>query len=223
MYDWDNMSKNERRAVLNARYKNCYPPHELPHFDNVRTSCFSITASNFRHRKILGKNSSRLDDFLKRLRQAIQDREDVILHGWCLMLNHYHLLVSSACSKELRKVLGKLHGRTSREWNLEDNTVGRQVWFRVFDRPIYSQRQFHCTMNYIHANPVKAGLCRKIDEWPWSSGRDFLRKVGRSEAVQLWKAYPPAESSLVPYDEGARQGLKAAFTHRQTSAPWPPV
>ena len=194
------MCWKERLAVLHSRHKNNHPAHELPHFDAVKTNCYSITASNFRHNEILGRNPARMDNFQERLHEVIHDQVDTILHAWCLMLNHYHLLISSAESNRLRKALGKLHGRTARKWNLEENSVGRQVWFRVFDRPVYSQRQFYCTTNYIHANPVKEGLCRKVAEWPWSSGRDFINEIGRSEAIQLWKAYPPAESSLAPYD-----------------------
>jgi putative transposase len=51
-------------------------------------------------------------------------------------------------------------------------------------------------LNYIHFNPVKDSYCQKMTEWPWSSARDFLRQVGKTEATELWRVYPPADSRI---------------------------
>jgi putative transposase len=112
------------------------------------------------------------------------------------MWNHYHLLVEGSECARVRETLGLLHGRSSREWNLEENTTGRKVWYRVFDRPVYSQRQFNCTLNYIHYNPVKDGFCRKMSEWKWSGFNEYLSAVGRAKAMEIWRTYPPSGSSL---------------------------
>ncbi len=47
---------------------------------------------------------------------------------------------------------------------------GKAFWMREYwDRYIRSSKHFETAVNYIHSNPVKAGLCRKATDWRWSS------------------------------------------------------
>ena len=86
--------------------------------------------------------------------------------------------------------LGKLHGRTSYEWNGAENLRGRKVWFRAFDRGIRSHRHFWASVNYVHNNPVKHGYVTKWQDWPWSSVPQYLEKVGIDTAQKLWTEFP---------------------------------
>ena len=86
--------------------------------------------------------------------------------------------------------LGKLHGRTSFKWNGEDDSRGRQVWHNCLDRGIKSHRHFWATVNYIHHNPVHHGYVEKWQDWPWSSARDFIERVGKERASQIWREFP---------------------------------
>ena len=43
-----------------------------------------------------------------------------------------------------------------------------------FDRNIYSAKALEASLNYIHNNPVKRGLCKKATDWTWSSARYYL-------------------------------------------------
>lgn len=45
-------------------------------------------------------------------------------------------------------------------------------------------------MNYIHHHPVKHGLVQKWQEWPFSSAREYLDRVGREKARDIWFKYP---------------------------------
>ena len=107
--------------------------------------------------------------------------------------------------------MGKLHGRTSREWNLEDETPGRKVWFHCIEKGINSNRHFYRTLNYIHHNPVKAGLCHKWIEWEASSAREYLENVGREEAMRIWREYP-AEEYMHQKESRASDPKSRAFT-----------
>ena len=72
----------------------------------------------------------------------------------------------------------------------DDQTRGRKVWYRCFDREIRSERHFWASVNYIHHNPVHHGYVEKWEEWPWSSASEYLRQIGREEAVRIWQKYP---------------------------------
>ena len=115
------------------------------------------------------------------------------IFAWCILPNHYHLLVRTDNIKELRKRIGMFHGRSSRFWNQEDNKRGRQIWFNFFDRNMKSARHFWASLNYIHHNPVKHGYVKKWKDWPFSSARKFLAEFGKEKAEYIWHKYPVLE------------------------------
>lgn len=112
------------------------------------------------------------------------------IHAWVILPNHYHLLVSVDDMQGQLYALGKLHGRTSFQWNGEDAARGRKVWFSAAETAMKSERHFWATLNYIHNNPVKHGLVQSWQEWPFSSASQFLESFGREDAERLWKEYP---------------------------------
>jgi putative transposase len=107
--------------------------------------------------------------------------------------NHYHLLVASHDIVGLLRGLGRLHGRTAYQWNGEDGHRGRQVWCKAAETAMKSDRHAHATMNYIHNNPVKHGLVTKWQDWPYSSARAWLERVGQEVAERFWTDYPVGE------------------------------
>jgi len=112
------------------------------------------------------------------------------IYAWCLLPNHYHVLLKTERIKELRGNLGQFAGTTSFTWNGEDNRRGRKVWYNCFERPMMSERHFWATLNYVHNNPVHHGYVKKWADWPWSSARIYLEKVGRETAKRIWLQYP---------------------------------
>jgi hypothetical protein len=44
------------------------------------------------------------------------------------------------------------------------------------DRTIWSWQEYWAKVRYIHLNPVRAGLCRRAEDWEWSSASDSLRQ-----------------------------------------------
>jgi len=48
---------------------------------------------------------------------------------------------------------------------------------RFFDRALRTAREYKEKVEYIHLNPVKAGLVERPEDWPWSSIRDYVGSV----------------------------------------------
>ncbi|EKQ68339.1 hypothetical protein OsccyDRAFT_2867 [Leptolyngbyaceae cyanobacterium JSC-12] len=92
--------------------------------------------------------------------------------------------------KQIAKILHRIHGSTSRQWNLEDQTVGRKVWYAYSDRAIRSERHYHTTLNYIHYNPVKHGWSDSPYHWSCSSVHWYLEQQGRDFLRDAWVRYP---------------------------------
>ena len=112
------------------------------------------------------------------------------LFAWCILPNHYHLLVQTDTIRLLLAAIGRFHGATSFKWNGEDTTRGRKVWYRCIERSMRSERHFFATLNYIHHNAVKHGYVKTWQEWPYSSAANFIETVGKQTAIEMWRDYP---------------------------------
>jgi REP element-mobilizing transposase RayT len=91
------------------------------------------------------------------------------LFAWVVMPNHVHSLLTRFEQYELSDILHSLKSFTSHEANKLLHRRG-QFWIEdYFDRYIRNQEHFEKTVKYIESNPVKAGLCLKAEDWPYSS------------------------------------------------------
>lgn len=111
-------------------------------------------------------------------------------YAWCLLPNHYHFLAMTSRMADLRREIGKLHGKTAYEWNGEDGLRGRKVWFNCFERAMKSDRHYFASLNYVLNNAVHHGYAEKWQDWPWSNARQYLEEVGCKRATEIWRQYP---------------------------------
>jgi REP element-mobilizing transposase RayT len=91
------------------------------------------------------------------------------LSAWVVMPNHLHSLLTRFENFELKDILHSTKSYTAHEANKLLNREG-QFWIEdYFDRYIRDEKHFQRTVDYIEMNPVKAGLCEKPGDWPFSS------------------------------------------------------
>lgn len=188
MYNWRKLTDKQQTDLLDWRCRMRYPWHSPPHrLSDIPV--YHLTAACYEHRAIIGATEERLIGFADSLVACIAG-ETTEVYAWCVLPNHYHLLVHSENILALLKKLGPFHGRTSHAWNGEDDTRGRQVWCKAAERGMRSERHRWATVNYIHNNPVHHGYVRRWQDWPFSSATEYLNTVGRAEAERIWKEYP---------------------------------
>ena len=110
------------------------------------------------------------------------------LISWVLMPEHFHAIVNPQ-DGDIKGFIGSLKSLTAtRLWDsshhpgfiLErpaaDGSI-HQVWQDSFKAlPLWSSWMIWQKINYIHANPVKAGLVKTAKDYPWSSFRAFYQK-----------------------------------------------
>jgi putative transposase len=189
-YIWRRLSTDKRKEVLAYRVRQKRPWRRPPHFDQGNTH-YHLTVACYEHRDWIGYSPQRMADFCDRLLETIHEHPDSQApSAWCVLPNHYHLLVKTENLKSLIAALAKLHGRTSFQWNNEEDCRGRKVWHGVSDRSMRSDAHFRASTNYIHHNQVRDGYVTRWDEWPFSSAAEYLDEVGREEAIRIWKSYP---------------------------------
>jgi putative transposase len=88
--------------------------------------------------------------------------------AYCLMGNHVHLLVETR-EPNLGRGIQRLHGTYALNFNRRHGHSGHLFQDRFGAVRIQSDPQLWVAAAYIARNPVDAGLCREVADWPWSS------------------------------------------------------
>ena len=89
--------------------------------------------------------------------------------AWCIMPNHVHILIEVFNGFSLSEIIHSWKSYSANQINKLLNRTG-QVWMmEYFDRYIRDYEHFDKVVNYIHNNPVKAGLVKSPSEYRWSS------------------------------------------------------
>jgi putative transposase len=121
-----------------------------------------ITCSCFRHRHLLGTPEAR-DTFVKILEQT-RELYQAEIHGYVVMPDHFHLLITEPPVKKLSTFMQILKQRFSK------TRTESEVWeVRYHDFNIRTQAKRIEKLRYIHRNPVKRELVSNPEDWPWSS------------------------------------------------------
>lgn len=96
------------------------------------------------------------------------------LIDWCIMPNHVHVLIRLTGDVALGKIIKDWKGPTAIAINRLEGLTGSLWMAEYHDRFIRDLDHLHNAQAYIRNNPVKAKLCGKAEEWPFSSaGRNW--------------------------------------------------
>jgi REP-associated tyrosine transposase len=99
----------------------------------------------------------------------VEQRFDWTLHAFCLMPNHYHLIVE-ATQQKLSKGMHRLNSGYAKGFNERYDVSGHVFERRFWSWSIESEEHLERALRYVSDNPVEAGLCRHAVEWPWRAG-----------------------------------------------------
>ena len=97
--------------------------------------------------------------------------------AYCIMNNHAHLLLNSGNIDELSRFMQSLNTRYAMYYNKTYNRVGYVFRDRYKSEGIYEEKQFYACMNYIYNNPIKAGICDKIEDYKFSNYIENLKYI----------------------------------------------
>lgn len=100
-------------------------------------------------------------------------RFDWTVHAFCLMDNHYHLVVE-ARRDDLSAGLHMLNGTYAQRFNARHRRWGHLFGERFAAWVVRSEEHFAATCRYVLQNPVRAGLTHEVGAWPWAAIRKEL-------------------------------------------------
>ncbi|MDD5750326.1 MAG: transposase [Candidatus Pacebacteria bacterium] len=104
------------------------------------------------------------------LAQAIE-RFDMRLLAYCIMPNHWHLIVHPKQDGDLSKFVGWLSNTHTRRWHTTKKTIGEGHLYQGRYKSFLCQKDnyFLTLVRYVERNAKKAGLCELAQDWQWSS------------------------------------------------------
>jgi putative transposase len=107
------------------------------------------------------------------------------LHAWCLMTNHFHLLVTTP-HPNVSAGMQYLNGCYGQWFDWRHNHEGHVFERRFWSDLIETDRHLVATARYIVLNPVRAGLCPTAADWSWSSYHAMVTGVRQGPRLSLW-------------------------------------
>jgi len=105
----------------------------------------------------------------------ICERYNWRVHAYCLMDNHYHILLETA-DGNLSKGMRQLNGVYTQYFNRQHNRVGHVYQGRYKAILVEKDSYLLELSRYVVLNPIRAGMIKNMDEWHWSS---YLVTIGK--------------------------------------------
>ena len=141
-------------------------------------------------------------DFIRDAMSIVQPHTDAKIRAYVIMSNHLHVLLQQGHAplwKFMQPLLRRIALAVQRKYRIEGHVFGQTYW----DSPCVDPRYLRATVDYIHANPVRAELCASPADWPWSSYSAYLhperKHTPRIEPIGDVASLPPHISLATLY------------------------
>lgn len=131
--------------------------------------------------------------FLRVLAEAV-DRYETRLLAYCILPNHFHLVLRPQADGELSRFMRWLTMTHTQRWHAHRHSAGSghlyQGRFKSF--PIQDDAHFLTACRYVERNALRAGLASRAEDWPWGS---LARRLTSAPGPPLgpWPLAPPAD------------------------------
>jgi REP-associated tyrosine transposase len=143
------------------------------------SGAFYHITSRGNERKAVFKSNRDREKFLEYLESATE-RYNAVIHAFCLMDNHYHLLLETP-SGNLPQIMRHINGAYTTYFNVKRARNGHLFQGRykaiLVEKDAYAKE----LSRYIHLNPVRAKMVEKLEQHPWSSYNYY---VGRKDTPE---------------------------------------
>lgn len=112
----------------------------------------------------------------------------LIIHGYCLMTNHVHIIATPKTEESLAKVIGRTHFQYTLYINRIHKRSGH-LWQGRFYSCVLDETHFIHALCYTERNPVRAKITNKSWEYPWSSAAVHCGMDNETSLLDLslWK------------------------------------
>jgi putative transposase len=184
---------------MSSKYK--VRDHAIPHFITITVVGWVDGLSRPEHKDIL----------LKSMKHC-QVEKGLMIHAWVIMSNHAHLIISEGGEKDIPSIVRDSKKYTStrlvaaidnntkesrREWMMNmfsfagarNNANDKYQFWQEGYHPVAldTEEKWRQRMNYLHDNPVRAGLVWRAEDYKYSSAIDYIG--GKNELLDIVMLY----------------------------------
>ena len=135
--------------------------------------------------------------FLDLLVKLSKDYE-IIIHSFCLMTNHYHILLETK-QTNLSKAIQFINDKYSKYFNKKYSRFGHLWQGRFKSYPLYDDAHFWIVVKYIERNPIKAGMVEDITFYKYQSFFQWKYKYDYFELLKDSKIFDMTLNEYVDY------------------------
>jgi putative transposase len=135
---------------------------------------FFITCRLLARRRVLSPSEFAV------LAEVIGDRRAehrFLLTAWVFRPDHWHAIFYPSYPLTISRVMEAIKDGATKRINRSRQEVGTLWQPRFFDRALRTVREYNEKVEYIHLNPVKAGLASLPEDWSWSTVQDYTGSV----------------------------------------------
>lgn len=126
------------------------------------------------------------DKDYEKILEIISDLKEIMkfeIYVYCLMSNHVHLIIKEANMRDISLIMQRMLTRYAGWYNRKYERSGILIANRFKSEPVETDEYLLTLSRYIHQNPVKAGISTRIDNYKWSSFKEYL---GQNEFVNTY-------------------------------------
>ncbi len=174
--------------------------------------CYHVLNRGNARRRVFHKDGD-YAAFLKLLGEAAE-RTAVRLLAYCLLPNHFHLVLWPRADGDLSDYMMWLLTAHGRRYHQHYHSSGH-VWqgrFRAF--PIQEDDHLFAVLRYVERNPLRAGLAEQVQDWRWSSAASVRGAIPVLDASPVprpadwldWVNQPQTEAEVESLRECLRRG-----------------
>jgi REP element-mobilizing transposase RayT len=154
--------------------------------------------------------------FLELLAEALE-RFGIRCLSYCLLWNHYHLLVKTG-ALPISRLMQQVNSSYCQRFNRRHGRVGHVLQGRFGSRMVEDGAYAREVLRYIALNPVNAGRVTDPEEWPWSSYRFTVGAEAAPAFIardEVWAAFGTADQAVgrLRFQEFVELGLAQTLTN----------
>jgi len=98
------------------------------------------------------------------------------VYGYVLMDNHYHIIIQTL-DKKLQEIIHQINNKYSKYFNSKYKRVGHVFQGRYKAVLVQDERYMLKLLRYVHQNPVRAGICKSVKDYRWSSDIYYRKNI----------------------------------------------
>lgn len=160
----------------------------------------------------LKKNKDYSPDFF-----VINDENIIKIVSYCIMPDHYHLLIKIIKERSFSRYIGMVENSFSHYFNIKFNRKGPLWQSRFLAVRIKSDEQLLHVSRYIHLNPTTANLVNRPEDWIFSSYREIitnsslLKKTLKEISISTTNSYKKFVENRIDYQKKLKLIKKCIF------------